>query len=221
MYHNDNQELRVTTPEGILVARPSTDESHPGISIDLRSPKSPAELGIAHVEWDPTENTFTTRTWGDASQEDPTHVERHANVRKWIDEEDTTPPVRIDSPVAYICSPYKGRDMAERQDNIGAAKRYGRFALSQGRVPYIAHLAVCGFLDDDIPSERDAGIMVDSAMITKACDELWVFGDKLSPGMKAEIALFRKLGRPIKYFTDGCSERTPEDTGRLLREQDA
>ena len=35
--------------------------------------------------------------------------------------------------------------------------------------------------------------------LLKRCDELWVYGE-ISDGVLAEIKMFTKMGRPIKYF---------------------
>ena len=41
------------------------------------------------------------------------------------------------------------------------------------------------------------------------CEELWVFGETVSCGMKAEIEKARKKNMPVRYFTDDLKEVTP------------
>ena len=38
------------------------------------------------------------------------------------------------------------------------------------------------------------------------CDELWVFGEEASAGMKAEIAKAKRLGKKFRYFDSSCNE---------------
>jgi hypothetical protein len=42
--------------------------------------------------------------------------------------------------------------------------------------------------------------------LLELCDELWVFGPRISEGMKAEIELARKLGKPTKYISGDLDE---------------
>lgn len=109
-----------------------------------------------------------------------------------------------DAKIVYICSPYAGKTPKEVENNVNAAKNYSRFAISTGHVPYCAHLAVCSYLDDDVPAERNLGIKADGVMM-KNCAELWVFGDKISTGMSFEIKYFEEHNKPILYFTEDCA----------------
>ncbi len=38
------------------------------------------------------------------------------------------------------------------------------------------------------------------------CKELWVFGHKISEGMKAEIEKAKQMGMPIRYFSESMEE---------------
>ena len=40
----------------------------------------------------------------------------------------------------------------------------------------------------------------------RRCDELWVFGSRVSAGMAMEIENARRRRMPIKYFNDRCEE---------------
>lgn len=39
------------------------------------------------------------------------------------------------------------------------------------------------------------------------CEELWVFGDVESPGMKSEIARAKRKYMKIRYFTENMEEK--------------
>ena len=39
------------------------------------------------------------------------------------------------------------------------------------------------------------------------CEEVWVFGERVTDGMAAEIAKAEKRKMKVRYFTDGMEER--------------
>lgn len=102
-------------------------------------------------------------------------------------------------PIVFICSPFAG----DVEGNIMRAKRYGRFAVTQKVIPIIPHLMYPQFLYDDDPAERQLGLEMGLVLLTK-CQELWVFGDKVSKGMAVEIKKAKRYNMPIRYFTVGC-----------------
>ena len=42
--------------------------------------------------------------------------------------------------------------------------------------------------------------------LLELCDEVWVFGPCISEGMKAEIELARKLGKPTLHIDEDLDE---------------
>lgn len=106
-----------------------------------------------------------------------------------------------ESPVVYICSPYSG----DTERNMANARRYSRFACLHGAVPFTPHILFTQYLDDDIKSERTLAMCMNRKMIRK-CDELWVFGKRMSTGMKEEISFAKRNGIKIRYFTESCRE---------------
>lgn len=111
-----------------------------------------------------------------------------------------TPPAD-DAKIVYICAPFRGNTMTEQAANIENAKKYCRYAISKGYAPFSAHLAVCSFLNEQAPYERDVGIQMDLIML-RACNEIWVFGKRITDGMNKEIAHATKMGLPIRYFDE-------------------
>lgn len=103
--------------------------------------------------------------------------------------------------LVYICSPYRGNT----ESNTAKARRYCRFACSQGVVPIAPHLLYPQFLDDDIPEERETGMLLGMELL-KHSHELWVFGDRISEGMKAEIEASEKNGIKNRYFKERSGE---------------
>ena len=126
--------------------------------------------------------------------EDPTAYEAltriHAEERKG----------RVRSMV-YICSPFSG----EPEGNAEKAKRYCRYAIQSGYLPFAPHLFFPQFLRDELPRERELGLSMAMVMLAK-CTELWVFGDDVTRGMAKEIRKARARNMRIRHFTTDCKE---------------
>jgi len=102
----------------------------------------------------------------------------------------------------FVCSPFAG----DVEKNIANARKYCRFVMKQGNVPFAPHLLFPQFLDDAVPAERQAGIEA-GLLVLESCSELWCFGSKISSGMKAEIEKAgTTLGIPVRRFTHSCRE---------------
>ena len=101
--------------------------------------------------------------------------------------------------VVYIASPLAG----DIEGNIERALGYCRLAAEQDVVPVAPHTIFTQFLADTNPLERKQGMKMGFEML-KRCDELWVFGENITAGMRSEITIAAKHGIPIRYFdTDG------------------
>ena len=110
--------------------------------------------------------------------------------------------LRAFRPIVYICSPYAG-DIA---GNTEAARRYSRFAVESGYIPIAPHLLFPQFMDDDDPAERELGLFFGNAIMSK-CSEVWVFGERISNGMAAEIKRARWKNYRLRYFTEELEEK--------------
>ena len=64
-------------------------------------------------------------------------------------------------PLIFICSPYRG----DVETNIQNARRYCRFAIEQGGIPFAPHLLFTQFLNDDDPMERRVGLCLGVEML--------------------------------------------------------
>ena len=96
----------------------------------------------------------------------------------------------------YICAPLGG----DVQKNIEKAKQYERYVLFCGAAPVVPHFYAL-ILDDENPKERELGIRAAQACLWSA-DELWVFGNKVTEGMEAEIRYSKMLNIPVKYVSN-------------------
>ncbi len=105
-------------------------------------------------------------------------------------------------PIVYICSPYSG-DIERNTEN---ARRYSRFAVDQHCLPITPHIYFTQFMNDTIPDERETALFMNLVLMSK-CAELWVFGDVISKGMKAEIDRAKRKHMKIRYFTESLEEK--------------
>lgn len=109
--------------------------------------------------------------------------------------------LRAFRPIVYICSPYAG----DTESNIKAAQKYSRFAVSKGYIPIAPHLLFPQFMNDADPAERKLGLFFGNALMSK-CSEVWVFGERISAGMEAEIKRAQWKNYRLRYFNESCEE---------------
>ena len=65
-------------------------------------------------------------------------------------------------------------------------------------IPVAPYLVSLQYLNDEIIEDRELGMEANNECFhRKYIDELWLFGDRISSGMQAEIALAKKMGIPI------------------------
>ena len=98
--------------------------------------------------------------------------------------------------IVYIAHPISG----DIQGNLNKVKNIIRqINLKEPDILPFAHYFVdCHALDDTIPKERERGIKNDTALMKAGfINEVWLFGDRISNGMKHEIELARELNIPI------------------------
>ena len=103
--------------------------------------------------------------------------------------------------IVYIAHPVKG----DKTNNIVKIVQIcRRINLSnQGIVPFAPYISDCLALSDDIHVERQRGLMNDAHYFNLGIiDELWLYGDHLSPGMIYEIDMAIKHNIPIFAKTE-------------------
>ena len=106
-------------------------------------------------------------------------------------------------PIVYICSPYTHGCI---NTNIEKARKYSRFAVDKHYLPITPHIYFTQFMDDTISEERETAVFMNFVLMSK-CVELWVFGDTISAGMKAEIERAERKHMKIRYFTEELEEK--------------
>ena len=96
----------------------------------------------------------------------------------------------------YICSPLGGNV----NDNLEQVKRYTKSASICGTAPVVPHF-YAEWLDYNNPQEREIGLAAGLSLLW-FCDELWVFGDAVTEGMKSEISFCKNLNIRIRHVTE-------------------
>ena len=93
----------------------------------------------------------------------------------------------------YVCSQYGSR--GDMITNLELAKVYCMAVIEEGKIPVCPHLFLAGVLNDEIPSQRAAGIKIGLELL-KDCGELRIFTN-ISEGMKGELLKAKEWGIPI------------------------
>ena len=118
----------------------------------------------------------------------------------------------------YICSPLGG----DVKGNLEKVIQYTRYALESGVAPVVSHFyALC--LNDDVKEERKLGMDAGIELL-KDCDEIWVFGDKITSGMSKELEIAEFLNIPRwnvgEKQTGGEDNNEKENVGDLADDLD-
>lgn len=92
--------------------------------------------------------------------------------------------------LVFVCSPYRGKI----QKNIANAISYCEMEMAMGNTPFAPHCFFPQFTDDDA-----LGIQHGLEILTR-CDELHVWGKRVSEGMKIEIDAAEAAGIPVVYM---------------------
>jgi len=97
--------------------------------------------------------------------------------------------------LVYVVSPVRG----DVEENLKKANRYCEYVAGCGHIPLAPHLAWQGFLQEDIPGNREKALEMGLKLI-EYCSEVWVCGDEISQGMQGEIDRAEKLCKPVMYI---------------------
>lgn len=77
---------------------------------------------------------------------------------------------------------------------------------SKDLIPVAPYLVSLQYLNDEVLEDRELGTMANfECFHRKFVDELWLFGDRISAGMKKEVLLAKELNIPIFPQTEGTA----------------
>lgn len=82
--------LRIETPLGAIIVRPSYDSTHPGVWVDLRRTDAGEDAPLALIEFcnddaDVNGDSIVTRVWDDVCEEDYTTRIVHQGIEKFFE----------------------------------------------------------------------------------------------------------------------------------------
>lgn len=103
-------------------------------------------------------------------------------------------------------TPYASDSLGEVATHIRYTRACVRDCLLRGEIPFASHLLYTqsGILDDNLPKERNWGILAGKELIAKLNATTVVYTDLgSSKGMELGIEMAKKSGRPIMYRSLG------------------
>ena len=92
----------------------------------------------------------------------------------------------------YVCHPFAG----EVEANTGRVKVICRALVERGLLPVAPQLYLPQFLDE--ATDRDRALELCLGLL-EVCDEVRVYGSRISPGMRLEIDHAVALGIPVRF----------------------
>ena len=96
----------------------------------------------------------------------------------------------------YVCAPLGGNV----ESNLKKVRAYTEYALRCGTAPVVPHFyALC--LDDNDPKDREIGLAAGLSLLW-FCDELWLFVDTVTEGMRAELQFCKNLNIRVRKITE-------------------
>jgi hypothetical protein len=117
--------------------------------------------------------------------------------------------------IAYIAHPIGGNPEGNAKKILDIIKQIN--LTEPNTVPFAPYITDILALDDNDPEQRERGIKNDAAFFSKkTMDEVRLYGDHLSKGMRGEIefASFFKIPiRPMTKQTRAALERMQKDIG--------
>ena len=81
-------------------------------------------------------------------------------------------------------------------------------------IPFAPYVVSLYYLDDNIVEERKLGMLANQEHFErKTMDEVWLFGSRISEGMKWEIEQAAKYGIPIKV----CNSKLKKEFEKIYK----
>jgi hypothetical protein len=102
--------------------------------------------------------------------------------------------------VVYIAHPL-GDDPHKRQSNRASAAQWCAWAAEHCGVCPVAMWIVLSGIWYESTKYRNLGLALDKVLIAR-CDEVWLVGGTISPGMREEELAAKELSIPVINLTD-------------------
>lgn len=101
--------------------------------------------------------------------------------------------------VVYVAHPL-GQDGPERERNRKNAALWCGWLAREFDIAPVADWIVLSGVWTESEANRERGLAIDFALITR-CDELWLVGGRISPGMSAEAGRAHQHGKRVYDLT--------------------
>ena len=98
--------------------------------------------------------------------------------------------------LVYIACPLG--DGAEREANLVRAAKWVAWAADQNTAPVCTWIVLASQWTE---ARREEGLAIDCTLIER-CDEIWLCGPRVSPGMHVEATYAKKRGIPVHVLTN-------------------
>lgn len=112
-------------------------------------------------------------------------------------------------PRVFVCSPFRGATVAERETNEAYARRAMLDAVWRMEAPFAPHLLYPQILPEDTLG-RASAMTCGKAYLARSSYVTCYLDRGCSPGMREELRLALALGVPIRYRTFGGREMAVE-----------
>ena len=104
--------------------------------------------------------------------------------------------------IIYVAHPIASDEIYTTEQNLKNIERIVKHLNLKEEVIAIApYYLDCVCMEDYIPHHRIIGVRKNKALIETGCfDEIWLFGHKLSMGMREECLMFIEMKKPVINF---------------------
>ncbi len=110
----------------------------------------------------------------------------------------------------FIAHPIRG-DVAGNMKKVLAICEQVR---QEGHTPIAPYLLPLPPVHEEVMKDRGLGMWANLTTFERGyVDELWLYGDGISEGMKIEVVLAKKLGIPVVAKSEGTKRDLILDTG--------
>lgn len=104
---------------------------------------------------------------------------------------------------------------ADREQNRANASKWCAWVAGLGHAPVADWIILSGELEES-PENREMGLAIDRALVAR-CDEVWLVGGRVSPGMRIEAKTASAHGKPVYDLTSLGYAPPVEAPALLLR----
>ena len=99
----------------------------------------------------------------------------------------------------YIAAPLSAPTREDIEENRARASRWVAWAAARGVAPVADWIILTGQVEET-PENRARGLAIDCALVER-CEEVWLVGGRVTPGMEVERVHAQGRGIPVYDLT--------------------